>query len=124
MRALAHAAPPVLKIARRAVENTVVPSNATSIGLSGLTAAMARLNSSAHNIANVLTEDFRPLRTTQAERAEGGVDAHTEQLTEPRAVDLAQEFVEQIRAQVAARASLRAIDTSLDVLGFLLDETA
>jgi len=95
--------------------------DALGIGLSGLRAAQQRLNSSSHNVANLLTEDFHPERTVASEVAEGGVTTRVERSPEPREVDLASELVEQNLASVHAKASMRVIDTSLDLLGSLLD---
>lgn len=95
--------------------------SATSAGLSGLQAAGARLGASAHNVANWLTEDFHPERTVLSARAEGGVDAQRERSAEPAEVDLAAELVEQRLAAVQGRASLRVIETGLDLLGSVLD---
>ena len=92
-----------------------------SIGLSGIRAAGTRLRSSAHNVANLLTESFRPERVVQQDRAGGGVTASVERAATPQPVDLAGELVDQQLASLQGKASMRAIDTQLDVLGSLLD---
>lgn len=95
--------------------------SATSAGLSGLQAAGVRMSASAHNVANLQTEEFHPERVVQSERAEGGVSAHIERSAEPESVDLARELVDQRMADLQARASLRVIDTELEMLGSVLD---
>lgn len=95
--------------------------DAVSIGLSGMTAAQQRLSNSAHNVANTLTEDFRPLHTRQVEQAGGGARALTLPDAEPRPVNLAGEFVEQKLAELQSKASARSVRTALDLQGSLID---
>jgi len=96
-------------------------TDAISSGLSGMQAASARLSSSAHNVANWLTEDFRPERVVQSTRAGGGVDFHVERAASPAEVDLASELVGQRVSAHAYRASLRVVETNLSLRGTLLD---
>jgi len=100
---------------------TAMPTSAIGSSLSGIQTAFARRNASAHNVANVLTEDFKPLRTEQSESPSGGSRAEVRQAEEPREVDLAQEFVSSSVADVQARASLRVLDTELDLVGSIID---
>jgi hypothetical protein len=95
--------------------------DAITAALSGLRAAGARLRSSAHNVANLLTEDFHPERVVQSAEPQGGVSVRVERFPEPAEVDLAAELVEQQRASLAGRASLRVLDTQLGLLGCVLD---
>ena len=110
-------------------------SSASSIALSGLTAAGVRLDASAHNVANALTDGFVPLQVRQEEVASGGVRATVERdpaaearadatLTGLSTVNLAGEVVGQLRAATAYKANLatlRAADEAerslMDVLG-------
>ena len=98
-----------------------VTANGLSIGISGIRAADEKLRASAHNVANLLTEDFHPERVVQQERAEGGVSVEVERSAEPQEVDLAQEIVDQQLASLQARASMQTIETQLEVLGSLID---
>ncbi len=91
------------------------------IGLSGIRAAGTRLRSSAHNVANLLTGSFHPERVVQQERATGGVTAQVQRSAQPQPVDLAGELVDQQMASLQGKASMRAIDARLDMLGSLLD---
>jgi flagellar basal body rod protein FlgG len=95
--------------------------DALSAAVSGVRAAGARLRSSAHNVANLLTEDFHPERVVQAAEAQGGVNTRVERSPAPAEVDLAAELVEQQRAALAGKASLRVIDVQLDLLGRVID---
>ncbi|MFQ5514898.1 MAG: flagellar basal body rod protein [Myxococcota bacterium] len=92
-----------------------------SIALSGIEAAEQRIGTASHNVANLLTDDFHPLRTTQSARASGGVSTRTERSEDPAEVSLAHELVGAELASVQARASLRVADVELDLLGRLID---
>jgi len=95
-----------------------------AIAQSGLRAAELRLGTSAHNVANALTEGFSPLAVESAEAPGGGVLARVVPASDPvvesridAAVlaggDLATEVVSQAMAAAAFRAnlaSLRAAD--------------
>ena len=92
-------------------------ADATSIALSGIRAGETRLAGASHNLANLLTEDFHPVRTEQEEVAEGGTRATQRRATEPEDVSIA----EQTRASLQVEASVRALDTALGTLGSVLD---
>ena len=88
--------------------------------ISGVRAAEERMSASAHNVANLNTEEARALRVRLSERANrGGVDARTER-TEERP-DLAEETVEQMSARNYLKANANAIRTQDEMLGTLLD---
>ena len=89
--------------------------------LSGLRAAGVRLRSSAHNVANLLTEDFHPERVVQEAEAVGGVSTRVERSPAPAEVDLASELVDQQLASLQGRACLRVLDVHFDMLGSILD---
>lgn len=98
-----------------------MPSNVFAIAVSGFRSATVRLAASAHNVANLGTEVFRPLRTEQVARAGGGSDAVVTRAEQPEPVDLAHEFVEQIRARFQAQASLRVVGEVQKMHGRLID---
>lgn len=89
--------------------------------LSGLRAAGARMRSSAHNVANLLTEDFHPERVVQEAEGSGGVSTRVERSPRPAEVDLATELVDQQQALLQGKACLRVLDTHFDMLGSILD---
>lgn len=95
--------------------------DAIGSSLSGVRSAFARRNASAHNVANLLTEDFRPLRTRQLEVEAGGSRVEVERAATPETIDLARELVDSSVASVQAKASLRVLDTNLDLVGSLID---
>ena len=94
---------------------------AVGSALSGVQSAFERRNVAAHNVANLQTEDFRPLRARQVEASPSGSRVEVEQSAEPREVDLASELVGASVASTQARASLRVLDTELDLVGSLID---
>ncbi|MDP6980779.1 MAG: flagellar basal body rod protein [Myxococcota bacterium] len=98
--------------------------DALTIARSGLHIAQVRMRNSAHNVANLVTDDFHNHRTVQTSRAGGGSSATTRIDTSPRPVSLAHEVVEQIRAKTQFKASARVIATNLDMKGTLLDTLA
>jgi flagellar hook-associated protein FlgK len=95
--------------------------DALSSSLAGVRAGVRRLEVASHNVANLLTEDFGPRRTVQVSRAEGGADALVEPSGRSASVDLAQEFLQMDLGRLQSDASLRAIETQLDLLGSLID---
>lgn len=91
-----------------------------SIALSGMHAASLRLGSSAHNIANGLTPDFRRQIVQQESPPEGGVVVSIGQAPAP-GHDLARDIVEQRVASYSFKANLGVIRTQDEMLGSLLD---
>lgn len=99
-------------------------SSLLSIAQSGLQAAQLRMNSSAHNVANLNTADFRRQTVAQqAAPAAGGVQAQTIQAGPP-GVALEAEAVEQMAATYAFKASVLVLRTADEMAGALLDERA
>ncbi len=96
-------------------------SDAVSSGLAGIGVATRRIEASAHNVANLNTQDFRPLEVRQAVDAAGHPQATTARPDEPRDVDLAREIAGQVQARTSFQASLRTIETGLEMRGQLLD---
>ncbi len=92
-----------------------------TIAASGLRSAELRMAASARNVANLNTPAFRPLRTHQVSLAGGGSAAQVTQEARPQEVDLAREFLEQIRAGFQYKASLRTYAAAAEMRGHLLD---
>jgi flagellar basal body rod protein FlgG len=95
--------------------------SALSASLSGISAGSARIHAAAHNVANLLTDDFRPARVTQSAVESGGTRVEVDYAAEPRPVEYAEEAVQMIMGSVQARASMRVLEVDLDLLGGLLD---
>ena len=83
--------------------------------------ARVGISTSAHNVANLLSEDFRPLRAEQSSSAAGGSSVRVSQAPEPRQVDLAREIVSQIQSSTQYTASLRVLEVGADMRGELID---
>ena len=95
--------------------------NTLAIGVSGLYSAEVRLAASTHNVANLTTEGFRPVRTIQQEVVTGGSTARIGQVRSPAEVDLVHETVERSRARLQYTAWLRLIAVEFDLRGQLAD---
>lgn len=99
-------------------------SSILAIASSGLQAAQLRLDSSAHNVANLNTPDFR--RQTVAQQSVpnlGGVQAQIGQADQP-GVPLEGEAVEQFVASYAFKANVLVLRTADEMAGALLDTHA
>lgn len=95
----------------------------SSTALSGLAAASAQLQSSAHNIANLQTPGFRRQQVLQEARPEGGVAVTLSRAASPGEA-LAEDIVQQIQASLVYRANVAVLRTDAERLGSLLDERA
>lgn len=95
----------------------------SSIALSGMNAAQATLNSSAHNIANMNTAGFRRQEVVQAAQTDGGVSTS---LTAAGAegTSLVTDVVAQLQAKNAFLANLAVFKSSNSMAGALLDKSA
>lgn len=100
---------------------TMSMSSLFSIAPSGLRAAQLRLDTSAHNVANMNTAGFR--RHSVAQQAvidQGGVRASVEQAPSEGAA-LEHDMVEQIAASYAFKANALVLRSADETLGTLLD---
>ena len=103
--------------------------DALATAASGMRSAQVRLAASAHNVANLGTTSFRPLRVAQSSLDTGGSTAQLQQGegqqgevgADSAGVDLTREVVEQIRAGVQFEASARAFAVATEVRGRLFD---
>ncbi len=106
--------------------------------LSGLTAFSTQLDVSAHNVANVMTNEFKKSRTEFVALETGGVlpviqknesagpfilnnTGYGPALLELSNVDLGEETANQITGRRGFEANLQTIKTTDDMLGSLLD---
>lgn len=108
--------------------NGLPATSATAIGLSGLRAAQTRLDTTAHNVANAQTPDFRRHAVQQTPVAEtGGVQTQVVREDTEQAAPvghLVQDLVEQRVAFYSFAANLKTIETEDRMLGALLDRKA
>ena len=95
-----------------------------SIAFSGLQAAQLRLDSAAHNVANMNTSGFKRQTVTQEAVPElGGTRASLGQAS-TEGVALEQEVVDQMSATYAFKASVQVLRTQERTLGSLLNVKA
>lgn len=94
-----------------------------SIAASGLRAASTQVEASAHNVANVSTAGFRPVRTVSEAQREGGVSTRIAPAEDPSlaglgrvdgasGTDLVDETVQRMLAQRAFSANLAVLRTA------------
>ena len=96
--------------------------DALLIAATGMRSAERRLAVSAHNVANLRTENFQPLEAHQRDLPDGaGSEVLVSQSPQPLDVDLIQETVEQLLASVQFRASAGAFQIAADARGRLFD---
>lgn len=95
----------------------------SSIALSGMNAAQARLDTTAHNVANVATEGFTRQETVQTEQPGGGVNTAVRQASTPGPA-LEADVVTQLQAKHSFIANLAVFKTSNQMAGALLDTQA
>lgn len=103
-----------------------------------LTALDKKMRSTANNIANVNTDDYKKSRVTMQESQNGGVTARAHQVDTPGAVketvqdgeviqtessnvDLAEELTEMIPTKTAYSANLKTVSVQEQMMGSLLD---
>jgi hypothetical protein len=98
--------------------------SAVHVALTALQSAELRMAASAHNLANLGTERFHPLRAEQSALPDGGVVTRISQAPGPEEVSLAREFVSQIEARTQFLASLRTLAADRETKGSLLDVLA
>lgn len=94
------------------------------VALSGMQVASTRVAVSAHNVANLLTDGFRPQRVVQTSQASGGAQAAVATAPAPAPVELDREIVGQIEAEAQFKASARVLEVGLSLRGSLLDMLA
>ena len=102
---------------------------ASEISFSGIRAHLARLDTTAHNMANASTEGFAPYRAQLQEGADGrGVEVSAVTQPTPAAspeatssVDLATELVNMIAAQRGVESNVRMIEADDEVHEALLN---
>ena len=94
----------------------------SSIALSGMNAAQAQLQTSAHNIANMNTEGFTRQQTTLTAQAGGGVTASVASASTPGAA-LETDVVSQLQAKNAYLANLAVFKTQDKMAGALFSRS-
>lgn len=98
-------------------------STVSSIAVSGMQAAQQRMQSSAHNVANLGTENFKREETTSKPRAGGGINVQVQQAATP-GPSLEKDMVDQLQAKNAFLANLKVFKTADAMAGVLLNQKA
>lgn len=95
----------------------------SSVALSGMSVAQTRLDTTAHNVANLATEGFTRQETVQSEQAGGGVTASVRR-AQATGNALETDVVSQLQAKHSFMANLAVFKTGNKMAGALLDERA
>jgi len=95
----------------------------SSIALSGMSAAQTRLQTSAHNVANLATDGFKRQDTLQTAQAEGGVRTAVRESSQAGNA-LEQDVVNQLQAKNSFIANLSVFKAADRMAGALLDTRA
>lgn len=95
----------------------------SSIANSGMAAAQTRLQTSAHNIANLQTDDFHRQQVRQTPQSSGGVSTSLSR-SEQTGPALEADVVAQLQAKNEFLANLSVFKTSNTMQGALLDVKA
>lgn len=92
----------------------------SSIALSGMNAAQTRLQTTAHNIANLETPGFKRQEVSQSTVTEGGTLAQVSE-SAGSSVELETDMVQQLQAKNSYLANLSVFKANNAMLGTLLD---
>lgn len=95
----------------------------SSVASSGMAAAQTRLQSSASNIANLSTENYRRQEVNQTTQTSGGVSASVSRAPTAGSA-LETDVVAQLEAKNSFLANLAVFKTSNKMQGALLNEKA
>ncbi|WP_210546712.1 flagellar basal body rod protein [Rhodoferax sp. PAMC 29310] len=95
----------------------------SSISVSGMAAAQTRFHTSAHNIANLQTDDFKRQQVEQTAESAGGVST-TLSRAEKSGNALEADVVAQLQAKNEFLANLSVFKTANKMQGALLDVKA
>jgi len=95
----------------------------SSIALSGMNAAQTKLDTTAHNVANLATQGFTRQETVQTEQSGGGVTAAVRR-ADTAGNALETDVVSQLQAKHSFIANLAVFKTSNQMAGALLDTKA
>lgn len=92
----------------------------TSNALSGMQAHSRSLAATANNIANVSTPGYARLETSFSSSASGGVTASVSPSADGQNVDLANEILDSISAEIGFKANAVVFETGADMWDMLL----
>ena len=91
----------------------------------GFVASQQRLNKSAHNTANINTENYQPLEIQQTSKSPAGVEAYTYKSTlfsnSKDGVDLPAEKLDEILSLATGKANISVIRAADEMIGSIVD---
>ncbi len=96
----------------------------SSIALSGMNAAQTQLQASAHNIANLETQNFTRQEVTQSSTVGGGTQVTVKSSGSSPGNNLEADMVQQLQSKNTYLANLSVFKSSNEMLGTLLNITA
>jgi len=79
------------------------------------------MNNTAHNIANVNTDNFRALETNMQDQVNGGVSAQTTRSQVEDRVDLSKEVVNMMIAETGIKANIKALKSAHETQKSVID---
>jgi flagellar hook protein FlgE len=88
---------------------------------SAIAAYSAMLDNTANNVANVNTENYKPLETSMHESSNGAVTAYTKRSEEADQVDLSKEAVDLIIAEAGVKANMNVLKTAQETEKSVID---
>jgi flagellar hook-associated protein FlgK len=94
--------------------------NVTS-SLAGISAAQTRLNVSAHNIANLGTQNFTRQEVQQSDSVNGGVNLSLVSSSAGVGNNLEADMLEQLQSKSLYQANLSILKANNDMMGTLID---
>lgn len=92
----------------------------TSNALSGMQAQTRSLAATANNVANASTAGYARLETSFSSSAAGGVTASVSPSADGQNVDLANEMLDSISAEIGFKANAVVFETGADMWDMLL----
>lgn len=95
--------------------------NINNASLTALNAYGTLLNNTANNVANINTDNYRPLETTMQDSTPSGVTATTSRNENGDRVDLSKEAVNLITAEIGFKASIDVIKTAQKMQKSVID---
>jgi flagellar hook-associated protein FlgK len=95
--------------------------NTYNASLTALNAYGTLLNNTANNVANINTDNYRPLETTMQDSAPSGVTATMSRNENGDRVDLSKEAVNLITAETGFKASLDVLKTVQKIQKSVID---
>jgi flagellar hook protein FlgE len=95
--------------------------NINNASLTALNAYSTLLNNTANNVANINTDNYKPLETTMQDSRPSGVTAITSRNENGDRVDLSQEAVNLITAETGFKANIDVLKTAQKMQKTVID---